>query len=124
MNVFSPFKQPLFKRKRQGSTAIDSLVSQVSTVHAKNKTSKRKLVKKSKGEIFANSYVSWKSKSPVVFPSEKKVYWTNAQATSQNHMTDKVPNCPFHVVFPLKKKKKTEYVRIRGLIDVGSKPIP
>lgn len=72
MNVFSPFKQPLFKRKRQGkSTAIDSLVSQVSAVHAKNKTSKRKLVKKSKGEIFANSYVSWKSKSPVALPSEK-----------------------------------------------------
>ena len=42
------------------------------------------------------------------------------QHTSQEPMTAKMPYCTSPVIFPL---KLTEHVTVRGLIDVGSKPI-
>lgn len=53
------------KAKGEGkkSTVIDSLVSLVSVMHAESKASQR-------GEVFANSYVSWKTKSTVPVPEK------------------------------------------------------
>ncbi len=52
------------KARGEKSTVIDSLVSLVSVMHAKNKASQQ-------SEVFANSHLSWKTKSKVVFPPEK-----------------------------------------------------
>lgn len=90
------------EKGKEKSTVIDSLVSLVS---AKKKASQQGRTNKK----------AWKLNQQYFFQRINPIAHMLQLTT-----TDKVPSCTFPVIFPF---KTTEHVRIRGVIDVGSKPI-